>query len=242
MFWTATLFIHICGALVGLIAGWVAIVFRKGSRRHGISGDIFVLAMVGMTLTAIGLAIFRHESINVIVGVLTFYLAVSAWLTVRRRPGERGLAEIGLMTVAFADAGFAAAMGRQALHSPGGAMDSIPAFGFFIFGSIAALGAVLDSRMLLQGGVQGASRIVRHLWRMCFALLIVTLSTFMGKRVHFPEFLRNGHLLDLPLIILAVLTVYWLIRVRFGASFRKKFFRPDRPVAGRQTSHLGATS
>jgi uncharacterized membrane protein len=240
MLYSATLFLHICGALVGLIAGWIAMAFRKGAREHGVAGDIFVLAMIAMTLPAIGLALFKNQSINAIVGVLTFYLAVSAWLTVWRRPGERGLPEVGLMTLAFADAGVAAVFGRQALNAPGGALDGIPAFGFFIFGSIAALGALLDSWMLLHGDVQGAKRIARHLWRMCFALLITTLSTFVGKRIKFPEPLRNSHILDLPLIVLAVLTVYWLVRVRIAPGLRKIW--AARSVASAAKPSIGATS
>jgi hypothetical protein len=39
-------------------------------------------------------------------------------------------------------------------------------------GSVMLLAAVGDVRMLVGGGVVGAKRIGRHLWRMCFGLFI----------------------------------------------------------------------
>ena len=234
MLFSTTLFLHIAGALVGLISGWIAIVFRKGSRGHGVSGDLFVIAMVVMTVPAIGIALFKHQPINVLVGALTFYLAVSAWLTVWRKPGELGLPEIGLTLLALSDAALLAALGWRAAHSPNGAMDDIPAAFFFVFGSVAALGGLLDLRVLLRGGVQGAARIARHLWRMCFALFITTLSTFFGKRMKFPEPLRSGHLLDLPMLILVGLTIYWLVRVRIAPRFKKNWAaRSVQPAAAK---------
>jgi hypothetical protein len=37
-----------------------------------------------------------------------------------------------------------------------------------------------DARMLARGGVLGAKRIARHLWRMCFGLFIAAGSFFLG--------------------------------------------------------------
>src|SRR6185436_14086230 len=37
----------------------------------------------------------------------------------------------------------------------------------FVFGGVALLAAALDLRMITRGGVVGAQRLARHLWRMC---------------------------------------------------------------------------
>src|ERR1700737_1212187 len=57
-----------------------------------------------------------------------------------------------------------------------GLKDGIPAAGYFVFGSVALLAAALDVGMFIRGGVSGVHRIARHLWRMCFAMLITTIS------------------------------------------------------------------
>jgi hypothetical protein len=92
--------------------------------------------------------------------------------------------------------------------------DGYPAMLFLVFGSITLLFAASDARMMLRGGVTGASRLGRHLWRMSFTLLFATLSAYPGnKRRLFSEVPQTG-LLYLPHILLAVSTVYWLIRIR----------------------------
>ena len=61
---------------------------------------------------------------------------------------------------------------------------------------------------------QGAAPIARHLWRMCFALLIAALSFFIGQADEFPPALRIMPLLALPMLIVLGALFYWLWRVR----------------------------
>ena len=77
--------LHICGGTVGLLSGAVAVSFRKGSRRHGIAGKIFVVSMLTLGASATVLAVMKHEVGNFIGGMLTIYLVTTAWLTARRR-------------------------------------------------------------------------------------------------------------------------------------------------------------
>jgi uncharacterized membrane protein len=39
---------HICSGTVALLSGAVAMSLRKGSRRHGLAGDVFVISMLGL--------------------------------------------------------------------------------------------------------------------------------------------------------------------------------------------------
>jgi uncharacterized membrane protein len=39
---------HICSGTVALLSGAVAMSLRKGSQRHGLAGDVFVIAMLGL--------------------------------------------------------------------------------------------------------------------------------------------------------------------------------------------------
>jgi hypothetical protein len=41
---------HICGGVVGVLAGAAAMSFRKGSRWHGVAGNVFFVAMLVMGL------------------------------------------------------------------------------------------------------------------------------------------------------------------------------------------------
>jgi hypothetical protein len=51
----------------------------------------------------------------------------------------------------------------------------------FFIGSVMLLAAAGDVRMLVHGGVLGAKRTARHIWRLCFGLFIAA-GSFFGAR------------------------------------------------------------
>ena len=88
------------------------------------------------------------------------------------------------------------------------------------FGVVSLLCSALDLRLLKAGQIVGAQRLVRHLWRMCFAMLIATGSFFTGQMQVFPEIVRNSALFGVPILVIPVLlvlltTLYWLGRTLF---------------------------
>jgi len=232
------LLIHICAATIGLLSGSVALFSRKGSRLHRQSGSVFFVSMLCMSASAACLALVKSQTINLFVGVLTFYMVATAWLTVRRREGETGLLEFGLMLLALADGAGAISFG---LHLANGAThaDDGPG-GYYVFGSIALLAAALDMRMLVGGGVSGAHRIARHLWRMCFALLITVISFFLGKERLFPGAVIKMHLNYVPILIVAAVMIYWLCRVLFTNAYKRPTGRKPGSPPGNSVLAPGA--
>ena len=75
--------IHIIAGLVGLIAGALALSVRKGAKLHCKSGMIFVYAMLVVSITGTVMGALLSEMAAVIPGMLTFYLVLTSWLTVR---------------------------------------------------------------------------------------------------------------------------------------------------------------
>ena len=83
-----------------------------------------------------------------------------------------------------------------------------------MFGSIGLIGAAFDARLLLAGTLRGGHRLARHLWRLGFALWIATMSFFLGQPRVFPDFLRqNVGLRAIPVLVVALVVGYWLVRV-----------------------------
>jgi hypothetical protein len=215
------LVLHISAATITVPAGSAALFFRKGSRRHRAAGNAFFISMLIMCATGAYMGFMKQQAINVVVGVLTFYLVATAWLVVKRKEGETGLFEFGAMLVAMAVGAAGLIFGSEAANSATGLKDGFPAVAYFVFGSVALFSAAGDVRMFLRGGVSGAERIARHLWRMCFALLIAALSLFLGKQQHFPEAIRKTHLLNVPIILIAASMIFWLVRVRFSNAYKE---------------------
>jgi len=89
-----------------------------------------------------------------------------------------------------------------------------------VFGSIALASAIGDVRMLRAKQLRMPGRVVRHLWRMCFALFIATASFFLGQSDEFPLPLRIWPLLSALAFFPLVAMLYWVWRVRLRRSLR----------------------
>jgi uncharacterized membrane protein len=205
--------IHIIAGLIGLISGAVALYAAKGAKLHRKGGMIFVYAMMVVAITGTVMGLLISEMAAVIPGALTFYLVLTSWLTVRRPVVLKfSLIDLGAMllglTVSIVSFGY------------GFTADGQPTVIYIIFGAVALLATLGDLRMMTQG-IQGAHRIARHLWRMCFALLLASISLFLGQAQVFPEPLRNSGLLPIPVLLVLFLMFYWLVRVLFTQWYRR---------------------
>ena len=82
------------------------------------------------------------------------------------------------------------------------------------------LAVIGDFRMIRAGGIVGARRLVRHLWRMCFGLFIATGSFFLGQMRFIPKAIRIVPLIYVLAIGPLGLLIYWLWRVRLRKNLR----------------------
>ena len=222
MGYSTLLIFHICGAILGLLSGTAALIFPKGWRWHRLAGNVFFVSMLVMSASGAAIAAFIKPNMgNVFGGAVTFYLVATGWLTVLRKEGETGLTEFGLLLAALAVGGGGMLYGWEAAHSATGLKEGYPPAPYLVFGTLSLWSAVFDVRMLVRRGVSGPSRIARHLWRMCVAFLIAAFSFFMGKQQHFPTAIRGSQLLNLPMIAILIVMVYWMIRVRVSPTFKK---------------------
>jgi len=220
MAYSPTLLVHVSGGGIGLLSGAVALSFRKGSRPHGIAGSVFFVAMLIASAAGAYLAIRNSEMDNVFGGILTFYLVATAWVTARRGDTGTGIFDwIGLL-VAVAITVVAVIFGIEAASSQTGTKGGSPAGAYVLPGVVGSLAAIGDARMLLRGGIGGAQRIARHLWRMCFALFVATASIFLARPQLFPALLTKTHVLVFLGFLPLGMMVFWLARVRFAKGFR----------------------
>ena len=234
MQFTPILVFHICVGAIGLLSGATAMSFRKGSRRHRVSGNIFVISMLGLGASGAYLGLIKHQILNSLMGVLTFYLVATAWLTARHRDGEAGNLDLAALMLPLAVGAVLMTFGVGAATSQTGSKDGYPAAAYFIFGFVALLFAAGDVRMLVRGGVSGAQRIARHLGRMSFALFIAAGSFLLGpssrplrllaslglRQQVFPTLLRPAVLVLLSVLPL-ILMIVWLFRVRFTNVYKR---------------------
>ena len=225
--------IHIVSGVIAIMSGFVAVFAVKGMTVHRKSGIIFVYSMIVLAFTGAVIAALQQGTVSVIGGSLAIYLVVTAMLTVQRRVPKFHWIDAVATTVGIAIGGLSVKVGIDGLNSPGGTVDGIPAGMVFLFATVALLGGVGDIRVMVAGDLQGARRIARHLWRMCFALFIASGSFFLGQAQVFPKPIRIFPLLAIPALLPLVLMLYWLLRVLFTKWYRRRegSFKPN--LAGR---------
>ncbi len=211
--------LHICAGTVGLLSGTIAISVRKGSRNHVVAGIVFSVSMLILAATGAYIAYTKSQPGNILGGLLTLYMIATAWMAARRRDVRTGIFDLVALLVALTVGTACITYGFKAAH--GQTHDGVPAGMDFFLGFVILLAAGGDIRMLVRGGISGAQRIARHLWRMCFGLFVASGSFFLGRQRIFPEFVRKSNILIFLTILPLVLLIFWLIRVRFTNLYKE---------------------
>jgi hypothetical protein len=191
--------------------------------------------MLTMSAVAVYLAIVRHQPSNIGGGILTFYLIGTAWLTARRRDGETSRFDWVALLIPLVLGILSWVNGLKIVRSGANSQDGVPVGMTFFMGSVMLLAAVGDVRMLARGGVPGAKRIARHLWRMCFGLFIAAGSFFLGPAnrplrllssvglgQHLSPVLFSTTLYLILSILPLILLIFWLVRVRFTNVYKRE--------------------
>lgn len=241
MSYSPVLIVHILGGTVGLVSGTAAMTYRKGSPRHVLAGKIFVASMLTMGAFAAYLATVRNQPSNIGGGILTVYLIGTAWLTARRKDGETSRFDWVLFLIPLALGTLTWMNAIKVVRSGANSQDGVPVGMSFFMGSVMLLAAAGDIRMLVGGGVFGAKRIARHLWRMCFGLFIASGSFFLGPSnrplrllttvglgKYLSPALFNTTLYLILTLLPLILLIFWLVRVRFTNAYNGKPIIPGR--------------
>jgi hypothetical protein len=200
----------------------VAVSVRKGGWLHRTAGTVFFASMLVMAVFATVLAVvIPGQIVNLLIGTFVIYLVATAWLAVRRRDGTIGLAEKIAMAVAlvlwapFAVLAFQLATGMDPFFKSAVPLKGPVLIAIYVFAAMLAVAAISDVKVVLAGGISGAPRVARHLWRMCLAFTLAAGSFFTNA---LPKALPGLYHVTLysfvPQFLILGLLVFWMIRVR----------------------------
>lgn len=211
---TGALSLHVAAASVALVAGGASIVVRKGGAVHRAAGNVFFGSMLATTAMAAIVALIAPERIVVLNALLATYLTATGWRTARGRPGAVGPIDTGAFVVGLSlTVGFAV-LAWIGTMSPKGLVDGLPYQMALVFGAVTGLGAATDLSVIRRGGVSGAPRLRRHIWRMSVALFMGSASFFMGQQRVMPEFIRGSPVLFILGLAPLGAMIFWLVRTR----------------------------
>lgn len=221
-FTTVAFALHIAGGTVGLVSGTIALFTRKGGPLHRASGTVFFISMLVMAVFAAYLAVVRPgQIVNLFGAIFASYLVTTAWMAVRRRDTTTALAEkiaFGIVLCLFVP--FALLSVQLAFGLTPFFRSAVPFRGpvlvaMYAFTAVIATAAIGDAKVVFAGGISGAPRIARHLWRMCLGLTMAAGSAFTnGLPRLLPGPMHVTPIFFLPQFLPLILLVFWMIRVR----------------------------
>ena len=225
---TLAFVLHIGGGTLGLVSGTAAAFARKGGRVHRAAGNVFFWSMLVMAVFAIYLGfVMPGQLVNVFIGIFAFYLVATGWMTVRRKEGAIGLGEKIALIVAiilcapFAILTFQLATGLPPFLKSTVAFEGPVLIAIYGFTSVLAIAAISDAKLVFAGGISGAPRIARHLWRVCLGLTLAAGSAFTnGLPRLLPGPMHVPPVFFVPQLLVLVFLIFWIIRVRFTNWFK----------------------
>lgn len=228
--------IHIVSGLIAIASGFIAAFVVKGMKTHRKSGMIFVYAMLTLSLSGAAIATIRSQPANIIGGLISFYLVITGFLTVRPRSEGFPWIDSAAMLLGIVVAFLSINLGLTVYHSPTGKINGVPSAPLFVFAVVGLLAVGGDLRMMLAHGLQGKHRIGRHLWRMCFSLFIASGSFFLGQAKVFPKPIRILPLLAIPAFLPLIILGYWMVRVLFTRWYRRTSHSFQRALVAQGTT------
>lgn len=210
----AVLMLHIGGGTLGMVSGAAAVLSRKGESLHRFAGNVFFASMLAMAGVGATVSPLLHDYVSSVAGLMTLYLIATGWATVKRPQGSIGVFEKVALVAALAVIAVGVAFLEMARNGANAMLEGSPPQALYVFMAVGVFGAAGDLKVVLSGGIEGAPRIARHLWRMCAALFVATASFFLGQQKVMPVSWHNSPLLFIPALAPLVFLVFWMIRVR----------------------------
>ena len=220
--------LHVGGGTVGFASGIVAVSVTKGGRLHRLAGNIFFASMLAMASFAIVLAtIIPNQMVNILIGIFALYFILTSWMTVHRKEGTAGLFEKFAAAVAvilwapFAILSFQLLTGMEPMFKSPVPFKGPVLVALYLFTTLLGIAAMSDVRVVLAGGITGAARIARHLWRMCLAFTMAAGSFFTNALPHaLPGIYRVTLWSFVPQLLLLGILLFWIFRVRLTGWYK----------------------
>lgn len=217
MFLSAIMF-HIFSGAIALFAGYAVIICPKGKASHKYLGRLYVISILVLGFTGTYIAVLRDVPLSMMNGLVLCYFVLSALNTIwqpanRINVFDKILFVIGvLLIIGFAWYSY------QTTQVYGGKLGGFGIQAYLVFGSIVLFSTVADYRYIKLGGLRGSSKLIRHLWRMFFPLIMSTAAFFLGQSRHLPKTLQSIEFIMLPVVFVLLSVLYWVIKVKVTKS------------------------
>jgi hypothetical protein len=165
----ANILLHILGGTVALVAGFLALITRKGGRLHTRTGRLFIYAYFVIVVTAIvGIVVFEFRSFLAVATIASSYDVFAGYRAIRLRGRRPQPPDIFASVIAFAAPGvFVFAI--HFLHKPWS-----PGLTWSVLGGILLLSGYDLLRLWLPRHWLERVWVQEHLYKMLAAYIAIT--------------------------------------------------------------------
>lgn len=210
---------HLAVGCCSVVAGFLALSFRKGSGLHKYTGMIFAVSMVLLCSSGSALSVARNLQFTFLLSALSLYLVLTGWWAAscpQQKVSVWGRVSLTLIVLyclvcfSWAALGIALEWGHPVTEPPYGA--------YVFLGACGLLFMAGDWRWLNADHMTIGRRHQRHLTRMCASMLIATSVFFLGNNHVLPAPWRTAPLLLSPIITVALAMLFY--RVSYSRLLR----------------------
>lgn len=175
------LFIHIAAGMIALLTGILAMLFKKGEKRHLLSGKIYFWCMMLIAVTALFMSISKNLTFLTLIAIFSFYLSFSGYrVIIRRRVGQRaGLLDWILVVILALNGLYMTGSGSYAMTE--GTIGLNPVL--VVFGSMCIIFATGDIRRYRQKEPKTKNGWLFHHMGMMLGSYIATFTAFLVVNV-----------------------------------------------------------
>ncbi len=197
--------LHIIAGFLALSSGLVAMLSKKGSKRHKLFGLIYFCCMCFVCFSAIGMSILKPNMFLLSIGIFSFYLAFTGYRHTKNKSGQLALIDKAIMIGTLIASVGMLAQAYQLLDQP--IQDD--AIVLFIFGGTCFAMAIQDTLGWLNV-LQKQHWLMGHIARIGGSY-IATVTAFATTNLQYWPQIINWLL---PSVIGSILITYTSLKFR----------------------------
>jgi uncharacterized membrane protein len=199
------LILHIVGGAVGLIAGILNLIRKKGDKKHRLAGKIFLISMLTAGISSMVLASIHPNYFLFMVGVFTIYMVGSGQLYLKRHNNTTSKDLEWTITILMFIAGILfVGIGVLSLTK-----SNLFGLVFVTFGCLGLLFVRQDFKN--HRGLSAIKNywLLAHLQRMTGGFIAALTAFLVVNAKYFPERIPGFIFWLLPTIVLTPLIIKW---------------------------------
>ena len=204
--------LHIIAGSLALGSAFVAVLtktFNASHKWHIYSGNLYVLGMIIIFLTAVPMTILHPNLFLFLIAIFSLYLGMVGWRFAKNRKGIPNMLDWGSAGMLVVTSIAMIIWGIYMLIN-----NNDKSIAIIFFGCFGAGLSVSGIRGFCRGGTTGKERIAKHLGMMLGGTIAVVTAFIVTNFTFQPAFV----LWLAPTVVITPINIWWIRRIKRGVK------------------------